>query len=425
MILALVICIVFVTCAVDRSATWHDEIAAGNESTYEDSINEAYVEDGDGELDEVGGGDATTEFGHEEEGEMAISGQSDGFDDCDWYDFTHDGHSIFAEYDILPFLYEFPTVPRMEIIQMFPAGSIMVEVRANRLATTYLLNSDYETALYKFIGLMSAAGFTRVSGIGPELMPPWGLVYDEREHFTLWPLVEMDPEERAGFEYAVFRMDDVFVSLELANYVPLEVQQSNERPGEHRHRSTIAFLRMAKMEDVNSLQEIPVDLTGYDAELLQLFHQELKEKGFFEYEEIAHRGGGVDAEGYGGNFDFVPISLRRVMHMPPAHITLIPSFHAKFIYEFDGHHTQLIEKLVDMLKCEGFNKIEPTSDFARDRLKNDRFYLDADHVYYKNVTNTGGGCDVVILGQYDTVRNVSIVTINVLRHERHIWIYDK
>ena len=87
----------------------------------------------------------------------------------------NDAHvGIFVQNDILPFLYTFPTVPRMNVIESGPPPLFHEFHKKNSkisFATGFRSYLPVEVRKQRFKGLMSAAGFVRVLGMNASLVP--------------------------------------------------------------------------------------------------------------------------------------------------------------------------------------------------------------------------------------------------------------
>ncbi|MCL1994756.1 MAG: hypothetical protein FWG63_00955 [Defluviitaleaceae bacterium] len=238
-----------------------------------------------------------------------------------------DGFISFSDNDILPFIYEFPTVPNMGIIQMFPAHSRVFESEYNRLSMILPLDSSFEIAVDNFKTLMYLSGFSRVYDMSALLDP------------SISPV---------GYDI-VFEKDNIFVSIEQeGEFSPCGNPENGIYP--------TAYLRLAKIPDWITNKGFEVCENDIDRDLFFEsfnFVYPFRYQSLFEYENFASNVGKT------GIYEGVDFSLQLLINQPPIHIAIHHGSNGiRFLYELDfEHYKKFLYDLRILMSINDFHRV--------------------------------------------------------------------
>jgi len=215
----------------------------------------------------------------------------------------------FAETDILPFVYQFPTVPRMWVLMEWPIGGVVFETDYMRFTSRFTNFNVYGTfidVINQFKALMHISGFERVAGM----------------------YTALDPNIPASSECIVFQQDNIFVSIEKHDtYIASD--------GETDFTLSPYTIRMAKIDGWVASEIIEVDISMLSNEELELLAYEAQ-YDFFTYQNIYWLVGIPDHEGESGRFSELEFSLQQLINSPPIHISFTVGHNAiEFLYELE------------------------------------------------------------------------------------------
>jgi hypothetical protein len=288
----------------------------------------------------------------------------------------------FAESDILPFIYKFPTVPRINSIMGWPMGGEMFETNPVRLTCSVPLMGDYELAINRFKGLMYLSGFERVTGVH----------------------VSLCPNTQPCDDGIVFRQGNVFVSLELRGELVIDCGGFP-----HSRSSTV---RMAKLDNI-TYEIVDTDISMLSADELDFLSAEAQ-LPFFWYDDNILWTVGMD-EGHGGIYDALQFSFQQIINRPPVHIHFNGARHqVEFLYELDtAQYYAFLYDFANLMAREGFTHVsEFTPLDIRIALALQPHLPDAQIIYTRQQGT--GGWDVFIneKSTNSTTRQFTITVLN-------------
>lgn len=299
----------------------------------------------------------------------------------------------FSEGDILPFIYDFPTVPRMwGAMGGWPINVMKFEKSYSRLTCLRGLHSDYESALNQFIGLMHVSGFERVTGMNATL----------------------DPSVYASDDYVVFQKDNIFVSLEMQYDFRTIISE-----GEAHLVYPLVYIRMAKIDDWVADAIIAVDMSNFSGEEVEFLINE-SQYSFFEYENIWDLLG-VD-NGIGGKYDDLNFSFQQLLNQSPIYIYFTGGHNGvEFLYEVEAErYHKFLNYLEKLMSQSDFARIHEFNWLDMRFLSNDHLehLLDAQMIYSKQFGDRGWSIFINEKPTDDGVNKKFMVTFLGLRLNR-------